>query len=107
LGSALVSVNTEIVGHTAALLSCHGSSLIGPVGYTIAVPMSPFPRHPNSLVQLLREAQAQQGWLPRSHMASLAQELGLTLAQVEGVAGFYRFFHQQPVGRWRILFSDN
>ena len=69
--------------------------------------MPPFPRHPNSLVQLLREAQAQQGWLPRPFLAGLAQELGLTLAQVEGVAGFYRFLHQKPVGRWRILFSDN
>ena len=69
--------------------------------------MSQYPRHPNSLVQLLREAQAQHGWLPRPLLADLARELGLTLAQVEGVASFYRFFHLQPVGRWRVLFSDN
>ncbi len=37
----------------------------------------------------------------------LAAGLGLTLAQVQGVAGFYRFFHTQPVGEYRILFSDN
>ncbi|QTN23978.1 NAD(P)H-dependent oxidoreductase subunit E [Rhizobacter sp. AJA081-3] len=66
-----------------------------------------FPRHRNSLVQLLREAQEQHGWLPRPLLADLARELGLTLAQVEGVASFYRFFHLQPVGRWRVLFSDN
>lgn len=69
--------------------------------------MPHFPRHRNSLVQLLREAQQAQGWLPRPLLAALAQELGLTLAQVEGVASFYRFFHLQPVGRWRVLFSDN
>ncbi len=69
--------------------------------------MPQYPRHPNSLVQLLREAQEQHGWLPRPLLADLARELGLTLAHVEGVASFYRFFHLQPVGRWRVLFSDN
>ncbi len=70
-------------------------------------PMPSTPRHPNALVQLLREAQAAQGWLPRPWLATLAHELGLTLAQVEGVASFYRFLHLQPVGRYHILFSDN
>ncbi|WP_298834671.1 NAD(P)H-dependent oxidoreductase subunit E [uncultured Piscinibacter sp.] len=70
-------------------------------------PMSQYPRHPNSLVQILREAQAEHGWLPRPLLAALARELGLTLAQVEGVASFYRFLHLEPVGRWRVLFSDN
>jgi [NiFe] hydrogenase diaphorase moiety large subunit len=69
--------------------------------------MSTFPRHSHSLVQLLREAQAEHGWLPRPLLAELARELGLTLAHVEGVASFYRFLHLEPVGRYRVLFSDN
>lgn len=69
--------------------------------------MIDLPRHPTSLVQLLREAQAEHGWLPRPLLAQFAAELGLTLAHVEGVASFYRFFHLEPVGRYRILFSDN
>jgi [NiFe] hydrogenase diaphorase moiety large subunit len=64
-------------------------------------------RDPHALVQMLRELQATAGWLPRLALAALAQRLGLTLAHVEGVAGFYRFFHLQPVGSYRILFSDN
>jgi [NiFe] hydrogenase diaphorase moiety large subunit len=64
-------------------------------------------RDPHQLVQMLRELQAQIGWLPRSVLSQLASALGLTLAQVEGVAGFYRFFHMQPVGTYRVLFSDN
>jgi [NiFe] hydrogenase diaphorase moiety large subunit len=64
-------------------------------------------RDPHGLVQMLRELQAAVGWLPRPALAALAQRLGLTLAHVEGVAGFYRFFHLQPVGSYRILFSDN
>ena len=62
---------------------------------------------PHALVQILRETQARTHWLPRSLLAHLARRLGLTLAHVEGVASFYRFFHTRPVGRYRILFSDN
>ena len=61
----------------------------------------------HALVQILRELQAAQGWLPRGTLAQVAEALGLTLAQVEGVAGFYRFLHTRPAGRYRILFSDN
>jgi [NiFe] hydrogenase diaphorase moiety large subunit len=90
-----------------ALCFCPESSLIRLADHTMRAPMPNFPRHPHSLVQLLREAQELQGWLPRTLLAGLAHELGLTLAQVEGVASFYRFLHLRPVGRWRVLFSDN
>ena len=64
-------------------------------------------RSPHALVQILREVQERQGWLPRETLAHLARDLGLTLAHVEGVASFYRFFHLRPVGDYRVLFSDN
>ena len=62
---------------------------------------------PHRLVQILREAQLLQGWLPRGSLTTIATALGLPLAQVQGVAGFYRFFHTTPVGAYRILFSNN
>ena len=66
-----------------------------------------FGREPHALVQVLREAQALHGWLPRDLLVQIAQALGLSLAHVEGVASFYRFIHLRPVGRYRVLFSDN
>jgi len=62
---------------------------------------------PLALVQILRELQARIGWLPRDTLSAVAAALGLTLAHVEGVAGFYRFLHLRPVGSYRLLFSDN
>ena len=62
---------------------------------------------PHQLVQILRELQARNGWLSRDALSQIAQALGLTLAHVQGVAGFYRFFHTKPVGEYRILFSNN
>lgn len=64
-------------------------------------------RDPHALVQVLRETQAVTHWLPRPLLAHISAALGLTLAHVEGVAGFYRFFHTRPVGRTRLLLSDN
>ncbi|MFM0339841.1 NAD(P)H-dependent oxidoreductase subunit E [Paraburkholderia fungorum] len=64
-------------------------------------------RDSHALVQILREVQAQHTWLPRELLAYLAGALGVTLAHVEGVATFYRFFHLRAVGEYRVLFSDN
>ncbi len=62
---------------------------------------------PHRLVQILREVQAQRLWLSRDTLRQIASGLKLSLAHVEGVAGFYRFFYSQPVGQYRVLFSDN
>jgi [NiFe] hydrogenase diaphorase moiety large subunit len=62
---------------------------------------------PHALVQVLRETQAVTHWLPRDLLGHIGRALGLTLAHVEGVASFYRFFHLRPVGRVHVLFSDN
>lgn len=59
------------------------------------------------LLQILREVQARTVWLPRTVLARVAEGVGLTSAVVEGVAGFYRFLHLRPVGRYHLLWSDN
>src|SRR5450830_1183995 len=66
-----------------------------------------YPPDPHALLQILRELQAMQGWLAPDALGQVASALGLTLAQVQGVAGFYRFLHTRPVGAYRVLFSDN
>jgi len=64
-------------------------------------------REPDRLLQILREAQDVLGYLPRTALTAIASAVELPRARVEGVAGFYSFLHLQPVGRYRILFSDN
>ena len=59
------------------------------------------------LVQILRDAQEVEGWLPPATITFLAYRLRLPRARVEGVAGFYAFLHLAPAGRYRVLFSDN
>ena len=59
------------------------------------------------LLQILIQAQQVEGWLPAATLTHIATALGLPRARVEGVAGFYSFLYTQPVGRYRVLFSDN
>ncbi|WP_374267295.1 NAD(P)H-dependent oxidoreductase subunit E [Zoogloea sp.] len=62
---------------------------------------------PHRLLQILIDTQDLAGWLPAPALTHLAAALGLPRARVEGVAGFYSFLYTRPVGRYRVLFSDN
>jgi [NiFe] hydrogenase diaphorase moiety large subunit len=62
---------------------------------------------PTALLQILREAQELDGWLPPATLTHLAHRLGMPRARVVGVAGFYSFLHLKRAGCYRVLFSDN
>ncbi|MDD5175636.1 MAG: NAD(P)H-dependent oxidoreductase subunit E [Sterolibacterium sp.] len=62
---------------------------------------------PTRLLQILRETQEELGWLSRKTLAFIARGTRQPLARVEGVASFYSFFHTRPMGRYRVLWSDN
>ncbi len=67
-------------------------------------------RHGNArtaLVQILRDVQMIDGWLPPATITYVSEKVGLPRARVEGVAGFYSFLHLKPAGRFHVLFSDN
>ncbi len=59
------------------------------------------------LLQILREIQEQLGHIPHRIVTELAQRLSIPRARIESVASFYSFLHQQPHGKYRVLFSDN
>ncbi|MFO1414475.1 MAG: NAD(P)H-dependent oxidoreductase subunit E [Burkholderiales bacterium] len=63
--------------------------------------------NPASLVQILRDAQGEEGFLAPATLSYIATRMGLPRAMVEGVASFYSFLHLAPAGRYRIRFSDN
>ncbi|MCZ4305302.1 NAD(P)H-dependent oxidoreductase subunit E [Zoogloeaceae bacterium G21618-S1] len=66
-----------------------------------------FGERPEYLLQMLIALQETENWLPPAALTALASALRLPRARVEGVVGFYSFLHAQPVGRYRLLFSDN
>ncbi len=64
-------------------------------------------REGTRLMQILREVQEAVGWLPPAAITGIAAAIGWPRAKVEGTAGFYSFFHTEPMGRYRVLWSDN
>ena len=59
------------------------------------------------LMQILREIQEARGWLSPATLTRVAEAVGWPRAKVEGTADFYSFFHTRPMGRFRVLWSDN
>jgi [NiFe] hydrogenase diaphorase moiety large subunit len=64
-------------------------------------------RDPGRLVQILREAQEIEGWIPAETVAAIARGLGLAIGEVESTLEFYSFFYRRPRGAYVVLFSDN
>jgi len=64
-------------------------------------------RDGSRLVQILRDVQDIEGWIPPATVAAVATGLGLEIGAVESTLEFYSFFYRTPRGRHVILFSDN
>lgn len=65
-------------------------------------------RHdPTYLVQILREIQEARDWITPEAIDEVEAGLKMPRSKIEAVAGFYSFFYTQPVGHFRVLFSDN
>ena len=57
---------------------------------------------PGALMPVLHEAQNIYGYLPAEVQTVIAEELGVSLAEVYGVATFYSQFSLQPKGKHQI-----
>ena len=62
---------------------------------------------PAGLVQILREVHEEFGCLPGSALTLIARLLRIPYSRAKGVASFYSFLNDEPLGTYRILFSDN
>ncbi|MBM4182467.1 MAG: NAD(P)H-dependent oxidoreductase subunit E [Betaproteobacteria bacterium] len=62
---------------------------------------------PHRLLQVLLEIQASRQRISPQVAAEVAESLGVPVARVRGVIGFYAFLAEKPWGRYRVLFSDN
>ena len=58
---------------------------------------------PESLITILQKAQEIYGYLPKDVMYHIAARLGVTPADVMGVATFYSQFRLTPIGKYLIM----
>ena len=58
------------------------------------------------LLDKLWECQLSQGYISRSAIRKIAQDIQIATIQVEGVISFYHFFRTEPVGRYTIYLNN-
>lgn len=58
-------------------------------------------------IDALKAVQKRRGWVPDAAIPVLAQAIGISAAELEGVATFYSLIFRQPVGRHVIKVCDS
>lgn len=67
-----------------------------------------YPTKRSALLPALWVAQeVYNGWLPEEAMQEVADHLGLSRAEVEGVASYYTMYNKEPVGKHSIEVCHN
>jgi NADH-quinone oxidoreductase subunit E len=68
----------------------------------IEVILELYPRHPQHLVNLLQDVQAEFSYISEEHLTLICDHLGVPLTQAWSVATFYKSFSLEPRGEHEI-----
>lgn len=66
-----------------------------------------YPEARAASIEALKIAQRRLGWVPDAAVEQIAELLGLSAAEIDGVATFYNQIYRQPVGRHVIKLCDS
>ncbi len=69
-----------------------------------------FPRYPDRqsvCIDAMQIVQKHRGWVSDEALADIAELLGMSLADLDGVATFYNLIYRRPVGRHVIHVCDS
>ncbi len=66
-----------------------------------------YPESRSALLPMLHLCQAEEGYVSPEGVAMCAEELGLTVAEVGGVATFYTMYKRRPVGDYHVGVCTN
>jgi NADH-quinone oxidoreductase subunit E len=69
--------------------------------------MGRYPVKRSALIMLLHEAQDEVGYISADVIREVARVMGLSTADVAGVASFYTMFKRRPLGRYLISVCTN
>ncbi len=69
--------------------------------------MQHYPDPRAASIEALKVVQKQRGWVPDDAIGQIAAVLGITAADLEGVATFYSLIFRHPVGRHVIKVCDS
>jgi NADH-quinone oxidoreductase subunit E len=61
-----------------------------------------YPRHPQHLINLLQDVQAEYSYISSEHLTLICDHVGVPLTQAWSIATFYRSFSLEPRGEHEI-----
>ncbi|ADE15237.1 NADH-quinone oxidoreductase, E subunit [Nitrosococcus halophilus Nc 4] len=66
-----------------------------------------YPQKQAASVEALKIVQRRHGWVSDPHLREVAQILGMSAEELDGVATFYNLIFRRPVGRHAILLCNS
>jgi NADH-quinone oxidoreductase subunit E len=89
------------------ILGASGAGLSAAERAEIETEMSHYPDPRAASIEALKIVQHHRGWVSDESVRAIAEILGITAADVDGVATFYNMIYRQPVGRHVIKVCDS
>ena len=69
--------------------------------------ISHLPNRPSAAIDALKIVQSYRGWISDESVNAIAEMLGMSVAELDGIATFYNLIYRQPVGDKVILYCDS
>ncbi len=73
----------------------------------IEAEMAPYPTKRAVSIDALKIVQKRRGWISDEALCDIAEALGMTAAELDGIATFYNLLLRKPVGRHVIWICDS
>ena len=73
----------------------------------IETEISHLPDRESAAIDALKIVQNYRGWISDESLCAIAQLLGMSTHELDGIATFYNLIYRQPVGEKVILFCDS
>tara|TARA_A100001037_G_scaffold124200_1_gene112795 strand:+ start:947 stop:1435 length:489 start_codon:yes stop_codon:yes gene_type:complete len=73
----------------------------------IETEVSHLPDRKSAAIEALRIVQESRGWVSDQTLSAIADQLGMSAAELDSIATFYNLIHRQPVGRHVIMMCDS
>ena len=65
------------------------------------------PDRKSAAIDALKIVQRHRGWISDESLSAIARLLGVSNAELDGIATFYNLIYRQPVGEQVVLFCDS
>src|SRR5215469_11764944 len=66
-----------------------------------------YPTRDALAIDALKIVQRHRGWISDESVRDIAEHLGMSPADLDGIASFYNLIHRKPVGRHVIFVCDS